>query len=410
MANCRMFGGVVDFPAKFSYEFMMQYRTDPKSGRRLSVLGFGCMRFPVSAALREELITSAVKAGINYFDTAYLYPGSEAALGAVLKKHDLRGKVFVADKLPQFMCKKPGDMEKLFAESLARLQTDYIDYYLIHNMGSLDVWERLAGLGIRDWIADKKEKGLIRGIGFSFHGKAPDLQPLLDAYAWDLCQIQYNYMNENYQAGTAGLKAIHERGMAAIIMEPLLGGKLAQRLPREAKEMFDSLRSDRTPAAWAFKWLLDKPEVTVLLSGMNAMEQLRENIATASDSPACSLSEEERAVFSRVYDAVSKSYKIPCTGCNYCLPCPGGVNIPGCFSACNLSYALGFFSGIQLYFNSVLGLGSAFAGPGRCTGCGVCLKKCPQGINIPGSLKQVRKRMEPLPIRAALPLVKRIMS
>ena len=388
----------------------MQYRLDPRSGSWLSVLGFGCMRLPNSAALREELITTAVKAGINYFDTAYLYSGNEAALGSVLNKHNLREKVFLADKLPHHKCKKPDDIEKLFTESLGRLQTDYIDYYLIHNMGSLDIWERLAGLGIKEWIANKKEKGIIRKIGFSFHGKAVAFLPLLDAYDWDFCQIQYNYMNENYQAGTAGLKAIHERGMAAIIMEPLLGGKLAQRLPPAAKELFDKTTPGRTPAAWGFKWLWDKPEVTVVLSGMNAMEQLTENIETAGNSPAGSLSEKERAVYGEVYNTISEAYKIPCTGCNYCMPCPSGVNIPACFSAYNMSYAMGFSSGFQQYIISIIGLGSTFAGPSGCTQCGACLKKFPQNINIPDSLLNVRKRMEPLPIRVALAIGKRIVG
>ena len=388
----------------------MQYRTDPKSGARLSALGFGCMRLPSSGALREELIVSAVQAGVNYFDTAYLYPGSEASLGSILKKNGLREKVFIADKLPHSKCKTRGDLDRLFSESLSRLQTDYIDYYLIHNIGSPDVWNRLAGLGIKEWIAEKKEKGAIREIGFSFHGKAVSFLPVLDAYEWDFCLIQYNYMNENHQAGTAGLKAINEHGMAAVIMEPLLGGRLGKNLPRGAMELFEKTVRGRTPAAWGFKWLWDKPEVTVVLSGMNTMEQLTENIEIAGATPAGSLSEAERAVYGKVYAAVSEAYKVPCTGCNYCMPCPQGVNIPGCFNGYNMSYALGFFSGIQSYINSVLGLSSVSAGPGKCTACGACLTKCPQSIQIPDRLVEVRKRMEPLPIRAALAVVKRFMS
>jgi len=370
------------------------------------------MRLPGSPAQREELITSAVNAGINYFDTAYLYPGSEAALGAILKKNDLRAKVFIADKLPHAKCKEPGDIEKLFAESLKRLQTDYIDYYLIHNMGSADIWERLEGLGIREWIADKKEKGIIKQIGFSFHGKAVNFEPLLDAYDWDFCQIQYNYMNENYQAGTAGLKAIHEKGMAAVIMEPLLGGRLAKDLPKAAMELFDKAAPGRTPAAWGLKWLWDKPEVTVVLSGMNAMAQLRENIGIADETPVGSLTEEERGVYRQAYTAVSEAYKVPCTGCNYCMPCPYGVNIPGCFSGYNMSYVLGYFSGVQAYVNSVMGLGSKSGGggAGKCTQCGACLPKCPQNIEIPDRLKEVRKRMEPAPVRVALAVIRKFLG
>ena len=388
----------------------MQYRTDPKSGNKLSVLGFGCMRFPKSAVLCEELITTAVQAGINYFDTAHMYSGSEATLGGILKKHGLREKVFIASKLPHFRCKKSGDIEKFFAESLERLQTDYIDYYLIHNIGSLDAWNRLEDFGIREWITKKKEEGFIRKIGFSFHGKSVDFIPLLDAYDWDFCQIQYNYINENYQAGTAGLKAIHERGMAAIIMEPLLGGKLAQSLPQEAKNLFDQTTPGRTPAAWALKWLWDKPEVTVVLSGMNTLEQLSENCEVARNSPVGSLTDAERAVYGAAYSAISQAYKVPCTGCDYCMPCPSGVNIPACFSAYNMSYIMGFSSGMGLYMTATLGLGASRSSPGNCTKCGVCIKKCPQGIDIPRRLKDVHKRLEPLPIRLVLKVVKRFIG
>ena len=387
----------------------MQYRTDPKSGNRLSALGLGCMRFPKNAAACDELITSAVEAGINYFDTAYMYSGSEATLGGILKKHGLREKIFIADKLPHFRCKSPGDIEKLFAESLERLQTDYIDYYLIHNVCSVEAWKRLEGAGIREWIAEKKQSGIIRNIGFSFHGKANDFVPLLDAYAWDFAMIQYNYMNENYQAGTAGLKAIHARGMAAMIMEPLLGGKLAQRLPQEAKKQFDQTTPGRSPAAWGFKWLWDKPEVTVVLSGMGAMEQLTENLEIVGSSPAGCLTDAERAVYGKAYSAIAEAYKIPCTGCDYCMPCPKGVNIPGCFGAYNMSHVVGFTAGVGLYMNATLGLGTARSGPGNCTKCGACVKKCPQEIDIPNRLKDVEKRLEPLPMRLGLKIAKKFL-
>ena len=390
-------------------EFEMQYRKDPKSGNELSALGFGCMRFPNSAELRERLVTDAVKAGINYFDTAHMYPGNEVILGNIIKKHNLREKVFIADKLPHFKCKSAGDFDKFFDESLARLKTDYIDYYLIHNIGSSDAWYRLEEIGIREWAAAKKQRGAIKEIGFSFHGKSIDFVPLLDAYEWDFCQIQYNYMNENFQAGTAGLAAIHERGMAAIIMEPLLGGKLAQKLPHEAKKVFDQTRPGRTTAAWAFKWLWDKPEVTVVLSGMNAAEQLTENIEIVCDTQAGSLAEDERDVYGKAYEVVSAAYKIPCTGCNYCMPCPSGVNIPACFTAYNMSYVMGYFAGLPLYFNATAMISAASTGPGKCTKCGACLKKCPQGIEIPDRLAETKRRMEPPPIRAAIFIFRRFL-
>jgi predicted aldo/keto reductase-like oxidoreductase len=385
----------------------MQYRTDPQSGLSLSALGFGCMRFPLNAELREKLILDAIGAGVNYFDTAYRYPGSEAALGGILAKHQLREKVYIADKLPHSACKSAQDFERFFAETLKRLKTSYIDYYLIHNIGSKDAWERLEALGIREWIAQKKEQGAMRFIGFSFHGKSVDFIPLLDAYAWDFCQIQYNYMNEHYQAGAAGLRAIHERGMAAIIMEPLLGGKLAQKLPPKAKDRMERAVPGRSPAAWALQWLWDQPEVTVVLSGMNGLDQLSDNIETACRATSGALTPEERAVYAEARAAIEAAYKFPCTGCSYCMPCPAGVNIPASFEACNLSYAMGFIAGIQQYANATSLLKT---GPGKCTQCGACVQKCPQNIQIPERLKDVRKHMEPLPVRAIVSLVGKVMK
>ena len=391
-------------------ESTMQYRTDPKNGNQLSVLGFGCMRFPRKAEQCEEIITTAVKMGINYFDTAHLYLGSEVTLGKILKKHGLREKIFIADKLPHFRCKNLSDINRLFEESLKRLQTNYIDYYLIHNIGSVDAWKRLEPFGIKDWIAEKKKLGQIHNIGFSFHGKSVDFIPLLDAYVWDFCMIQYNYINENYQAGTAGFKAIEERGMPVIVMEPLLGGNLANKLPQKAIKMFDEVVPERSPAAWAFKWLWDKPGVTVAISGMNEMKHLYENIEIAKNTLANSLTDEEKAVYAKATEVISEAYKVTCTGCDYCMPCPKGVNISGSFSANNMSYLVGYVSGMMLYFNATMGLGSASSSPTKCNKCGVCVKKCPQEIDIPKRLRDVLRRLEPLPIRLVLKLVKRIMG
>ena len=391
-------------------ESTMQYRTDPKNGNRLSILGFGCMRFPKKEVLCEEIITTAVKLGVNYFDTAHIYMGSEATLGKILKKNGLREKIYIADKLPHFRCKSRGDFDRFFQESLERLQTDYIDYYLIHNIGAIDAWKRLETFGIKEWIADKKRSGAIRSIGFSFHGKSVDFVPLLDAYEWDFCMIQYNYLNEFYQAGTAGFKAIEERGMACIVMEPLLGGNLAHKLPQKAIKMFDEVVPDRSPAAWAFKWLWDKPGVTVAISGMNVMAHLYENVEVAKNTPANSLTGEEMAVYSKATEVISEAYKVPCTGCDYCMPCPKGVNISGCFGAYNMSYVAGYKFGMSLFFNATLGLGTVSSSPSKCNKCGVCIKKCPQEIDIPSQLKKVRKRLEPLPIRLVLKLVKWIMG
>lgn len=217
----------------------MQYRVDPKSGNRISALGLGCMRFPGApgrpdAKTADAIISRAVEQGINYLDTAYLYPGNEACVGASLERLGLRDRVLLATKLPHASCKCAEDFDRFFDEQLRRLRTDHIDYYLMHNITSPAQWERVVALGIEDWIACQKAAGRIRQIGFSYHGSAVDFLTMLDAYDWDFCQIQYNYAGERYQAGTAGLMAAAERGLAVFVMEPLLGGRLAGKLPPRA--------------------------------------------------------------------------------------------------------------------------------------------------------------------------------
>ena len=374
----------------------MQYAIDQKSGNALSVLGFGCMRFPFDRKTTEQLIAAAVEAGVNYFDTAYLYPNSELVLGDILHKRGIREKVFLATKLPHQKCKGKSDFDTYFQEQLKRLQTDHIDYYLIHNISDLASWQRLCAIGIEDWIAAGKAGGQIRQVGFSFHGAQSGFLSLIDAYPWDFCQIQYNYMDENYQAGRAGLRRAHEKGMPVMIMEPLLGGKLATGLPPKAAQLLKDADADRSAASWALRWLWDQPEVSVVLSGMNSMAQLEDNLKTAANASPGMLSEQEAAVYAPVTAALREAYRVPCTGCNYCMPCPQGVNIPGCFAAYNASCAMGFITGISQYITST---GANHPEKqylaSNCTECGTCGQKCPQHIAIPTALKQVKKRMEP---------------
>ena len=386
----------------------MQYRTDKKSGNKLSIIGFGCMRFPknlthIDINQTEQLIVKAVQNGINYFDTAFVYGGSEDALGPILAKNNLRNKIFLATKLPLAKCKTYNDFESLFQTQLKRLHTDYIDYYLIHNLGDTSLWKTLCELGIEKWIKEKKESGQIKNIGFSFHGIHNEFLNLLDVYDWDFCQIQYNYINTNYQAGMAGLKKAADKGLPVIIMEPLLGGKLANGLPKKAVSVFKSANSSLTPAAWALRWLWNQKEVTVVLSGMSEISQIENNIETAKNAVPNMLTTSEEETYESVIKIIEATYKIPCTGCNYCMPCPQNVNIPACFSAYNVSYAVGMFSGLHLYVASTGSLNpqKKYA-VSNCKECGACEQKCPQHIPITKSLKIVRKRMEPVWLRAAV--------
>lgn len=393
----------------------MQYRIDPRSGKQLSALGFGCMRFPQTALGRidadatEALVLDAVRRGINYFDTAYLYRGSEEVLGSIIDKNGLREEVLIATKLPHSSCTSLDDCDRYFATELERLRTDRIDYYLIHNIMSFEQWQRLVSMGIEDWIAEKKRTGAVDRMGFSFHGSQGDFLRMLDAYDWDFCQIQYNYLNENYQAGRVGLEAAASRGLPVIVMEPLLGGKLANGLPQAAVQALESADPSASSAAWALRWVWNHPEVTVLLSGMNDLRQIEENCAVAERALPGSMSERDHAAIAAAVDIVSESYRVPCTGCNYCMPCPKGINIPALFSVYNTSFMTGRFRGIYQYVIASGGAGDDPRLASDCTACGACVKKCPQRIDVTASLGEVRSRLQPFFLPPVLGVVRRVM-
>ena len=381
----------------------MKYRIDAKSGNKLSVLGFGCMRFPIGINAKidvnksEDIVLSAVERGVNYFDSAYNYAGSEQALGEILKRNPgVRTKIHIATKLPLGLCKSYEDFEKIFNTQLERLQTDHIDYYLIHALSCAADWYEIRKLDVEKWLSEKKLSGQIRQIGFSFHGIQNEFVKLLDEYAWDFCMIQYNYINENYQAGRGGLIQAHKRGLPIMIMEPLLGGKLATGLPKRAVKALRDADGSRQPAEWALRWLWDQPEVTLALSGMNSKTQLNENIRAAESAEPHMLSEDEKTAINKVVGIFGESYKIPCTGCNYCLPCPQDVNIPGSFAAYNIYYSTGRITGYTQYI-----LGTCAVKPEKnfsgkhCVKCGKCEKACPQQIRIANELETVVKKMEP---------------
>jgi hypothetical protein len=354
------------------------------------------------------MILTAIEGGANFFDTAYIYPNSENTLGAILAKHNKRKDVYITTKLPLVRCRSADDFDKFFNEQLRRLRTDYIDYYLLHSVSGFAQWEALRELGIEEWTAEKKKTGQIRQIGFSYHGSRGDFLKILDSYAWDICMIQYNYYDENYQAGRKGLEAAEEKGVPVMVMEPLLGGRLASGLPKQAVEMFAKADPSLTPADWAFRWLWNQSGVTVVLSGMSSVKQMESNIRSADSFQA--LTDENSAVYAGVVELFRKSYKIPCTGCNYCLPCPKGINIPACFAAYNASCGQGFITGAALYMTSIAAMTKKPSSPRLCSGCGKCEKVCPQYIKIREALKKTSGRFESLPLRSLMALIRRILA
>ena len=393
----------------------MIYTSNPKTGDEISRLGFGCMRLPrsdnkIDMEKSTELVKNAVEAGVNYFDTAYIYKGSEQALGTILENTGLREKVKIATKFPVLMCKSGADFDKFFDIQLSRLKTDYIDYYLIHMLCDERTWERLKGYGILEWIDRQKAAGRIKNIGFSYHGGKAEFSKLIDAYSWDFCMIQYNYLDENNQAGKAGLRYAHSKGIQVFIMEPLRGGMLAGRLPPKAKEVFAAADSGRTPAAWGLRWLFNQPEVSMVLSGMAKPSDLKENVDVVNDVKPDSLTPEELTVYDKVVAAISTVVKIPCTGCGYCLPCPVGVDIPTCFSCYNESYSSKRFLGLKRYFMTTGAISASQSGASLCKKCKKCEKHCPQQIEISASLRKVTRRMEPVLLRAGTAIGRKVMK
>ena len=390
----------------------MQYRKD-KYGNDISLLGFGCMRFTrkgsgIDHEKAEKEILSAFHQGVNYYDTAYLYPGSEACLGKVLEDNHVRGQVKVATKLPQYMVKSPAAIDKYFDEELKRLRTNYIDYYLMHMLTDFTSWENLKKNGIEDWIKRKKEEGAIRQVGFSFHGTTDMFLRILEDYDWDFCQIQYNYLDEHIQAGRRGLQAAAAKGIPVIIMEPLRGGKLVSSLPAEAKKLIAEHGKKRSAAEWAFRWLWDQPEVTCVLSGMNSMEMIAENCRIASEVQAGEFDEADFAMIAGIKAAIEKTTKVGCTGCSYCMPCPKGVDIPATFRCYNAMYTEGKSDARFEYARNV-GLRKNGAFADQCVECGKCEQHCPQKLEIRKLLKEADKALRPLPYKIGTNIASRFM-
>ena len=375
----------------------MKYRKD-KYGNEVSVLGYGCMRFTKKGTKldyekAEKEILEAYNNGVNYYDTAYIYPGSEELLGKVLEENKLRDKVYIATKLPHYMIKKIEDVEKTFNEELKRLRTDHVDYYLMHMLTDLKSWERLVDMGIVKWLEKKKKEGKIKQIGFSYHGNSDMFCKIIDSFDWDICLIQYNYLDENAQAGKTGLHYAAKKGIPVNIMEPLRGGRLVNGLPEKAKKLFEKYNKKMTPVEWSFKWLWNQKEILCVLSGMNSLEMVKENTKYANEAKVDSFSKEDFELIEKVVEAINEKMKVPCTGCRYCMPCPKNVDIPGTFSAYNKYYTDNMFTGLKEYFMCTA-LRKDPTSASNCIECGRCEKHCPQKIEIRKELKNARKKLE----------------
>jgi predicted aldo/keto reductase-like oxidoreductase len=376
----------------------MNYRTFPKTGEKVSLLGFGCMRLPVldgdhakiDEAEAVRMIRYAIDNGVNYVDTAYVYHGgfSEVLLGKALKD-GYREKVFVADKLPLMHVKTTEDVSSLLSEQLRRLDMAHIDMYLLHDVREKS-WEKVNALGMLDVLKEKRAQGLIKNIGFSYHGEtAAFFKEVIDAFPWDFCQIQLNYMDAEIQAGTEGLKYAAGKGVPVVIMEPLKGGKLTSVLPESVQKYWDGVDVKRSPAEWAFRWIADFPEVLTVLSGMSTFEQVEENVRILSEADAGILSESERAIIGKVAAEYNKLTPYSCTACKYCIPCPAGLDIPGLISLRNeatvfespeaVSFAIRTFVRPQ---------------PSECVACKVCEEKCPQHLPIADIMAESARMFE----------------
>ncbi len=381
----------------------MRYRKNPKNGDELSILGFGCMRLPMKedGTIDGERATSqvryAIDHGVNYVDTAWPYhmEQSEPFLGHALAG-GYREKVKLATKLPSWMVKSREDMDRFLNSQLEKLKSDHIDYYLIHALVG-NLWDNIEKLGVADFLDTAKADGRIINAGFSFHGAGKDFNRIVDAYDWDFCQIQYNFLDEKNQAGTKGLEYAASKGLGVIIMEPIRGGMLARFVPPVVKEIWDEALTKRTAAEWALRWIWNHPEVTVVLSGMNDEKHIVENLAVADKAYPNSLTKAELQLVKRAERKYRELMKAGCTGCRYCMPCPEGVNIPVCFELYNSLHMSGNADEAKFLYAVMLGVTLSVGEPefaSRCVQCGKCLEKCPQHLEIPTILESVVEELE----------------
>lgn len=386
----------------------MLYRDFGKTNEKVSVLGFGCMRLPVieddPTCIDEEravdMIRYSIDHGVNFLDTAYPYHGlglehagaSEPLVAKVLKD-GYRDKVKIATKLPIWMLKTREDMDMYLNEQLKRLEVDCIDYYMIHGINRI-FWENLKKLGFEDFLDEAIADGKIKHAGFSFHHRIDLFKEVVDHYNWSFCLIQYNYLDEDYQAGKEGLEYAHDKGLGIAVMEPLRGGQLASNIPPGVQELFDESDVERSPAEWALRWVWNHPEVSIVLSGMGTMEQLEENLKIADEALPNSLTDAELNTIDQAKSIFETKLQINCTSCGYCLPCPSGVNIPENFHKYNNYYLFGSPEEIEMYKFSYYALVMENERASKCIECGICEEHCTQDIEIIKELKKVKELYE----------------
>lgn len=373
----------------------MLYRTMQKAGEELSILGMGCMRLPqtdpndakaIDEPLATQMLRYAIDQGVNYVDTAYPYHGgeSEPFVGRALQD-GYRGKVFLATKLPTWAINTREDMDTYLNEQLQRLQTETIDFYLIHGL-KRDRWDKMLQLGMAEFLDTALQDGRIKYAGFSFHSDRENFKEIVDGYDWTFCQIQYNYLDENFQAGKEGLEYAAQKGIGIIVMEPLKGGKITQDVPEAIMNIWNEAETKHTPAEWGLRWVWNHPQVSVVLSGMSTMEQVEENLQTVQNGQANSLTKDDLQLINRVKMEYQRRIKVDCTNCGYCMPCPSGVNIPDCFGRYNTAFMFDDLEGMKKNYLQFIPEESRAS---QCTSCGECEEKCPQDIPIIEKLQDV---------------------
>ncbi|MBQ2637377.1 MAG: aldo/keto reductase [Methanobrevibacter sp.] len=391
----------------------MQKRLIKKTGDEISALGFGAMRLPlkngkIDRLKAKKLIYHAIESGVNFIDTAYLYGDSESFLGEIITP-EIRSKIKICTKLPSINVRKYDDMEKFLSEQLKRLQTDYIDYYLIHAV-DLKTINRLIKRDLFKFIQKAKDEGKIRHIGFSYHGPKEEFEIIVDGYDWDVVMVQYNYFDENVQASMEGIEYAASKGMGIFVMEPLKGGILAGKMPGKVEEIFKKADSDKSNAAWALEWVLNNRNITCVLSGMNTFQQLNDNLKIADKTTPLSMTFDEMETVELAKRVMRDSLKINCSTCGYCMPCPQGVNIPECLKIYNEKYLFNhkglMNQSFMDYYQYVGGIMGNRGNASLCNGCGKCLRKCPQKLNIIEELKKVKKEFEMPGMKYILAFVK----